>query len=131
MALETADIIPLADMLYEQFERERQELDVLRQYVVGKQGLPLVIPGDAPLEVREMARISRINIIAIVVNALVESLFVDNMRAVDDPAAPELDASVIERTEAEIEAESESDEVVRQIWDVWQRFQECRSFPRA
>jgi hypothetical protein len=120
VALETADIIPLADMLYEQFERERQELDVLRQYVVGKQGLPLVIPGDAPLEVREMARISRINIIAIVVNALVESLFVDNMRAVDDPAAPELDASVIERAEAEIEAESESDDVVRQIWDVWQ-----------
>ncbi len=61
-------------------DAERQQLDVLRRYATGKQALPLVIPADAPREVREMARISRINLISIVINSLVESLYVDNLR---------------------------------------------------
>lgn len=121
MALETADIVPLANLLHEQWERERQELDVLRQYVTGKQTLPLVIPATAPLEVREMARISRINIIAIVVNALVESLFVDNMRAVDDPQADDVPELTPEQlAEAELSPVSGGEQVVREIWNVWQ-----------
>ncbi len=86
MALTADQAVARALDLYSQQEAERQDLDVLRLYVTGKQRMPLVIPQDAPREVKEMARISRINIIAIVVNALVESLFVDSIRTVDDAA---------------------------------------------
>jgi hypothetical protein len=116
VAIETErQVVALAEELHSTHVRERTELDVLRQYVTGKQALPLVVPRDAPREVQEMARISRINIISIVVNALVESLYVDNMRAVDDDAdVPELDPEQLtEPTEAE--------QTVSEIWRVWQR----------
>lgn len=62
---------------------ERAELDVLRLYWTGRQRLPAVIPSDAPNEVREMARIARVNVIDIVVNSLTQALFVDGFRARD------------------------------------------------
>jgi hypothetical protein len=104
VALTGERAIELAGFLHSQYSRERQELDVLRQYATGKQAMPLVIPQTAPREVREMARISRINIIAIVVNALVESLFVDNIRAVD----------------GEDDGSADAEDVVQQVWQVWQ-----------
>lgn len=72
--------IAAAHHLRGKLDAERQDLDVLRRYATGKQELPLVVPKDAPAEVRELARIARINLIAIVVNSLVESLYVDNIR---------------------------------------------------
>ena len=122
MAIETeAEIIGIAKELHATHLRELEELDVLRRYVTGKQAMPLVIPRDAPREVSEMARISRINIIGIVVNALVESLFVDNLRAVD---AGTDDADVPELTPEQIaaagEPESDAEHAVSEIWRVWQ-----------
>ena len=122
MAISDArQVIDLAGLLREQFARERRELDVLRRYVTGKQPLPLVIPRDAPAEVREMARISRINIIAIVVNALVESLFVDNIRAVDTfgEDAPQLTPEQLAASRSQPSDDAEL--LVQQIWNVWQR----------
>lgn len=123
MAIDSPEaVIGIAKELHATHLREREELDVLRRYVTGKQTLPLVIPEHAPREVREMARISRINIIAIVVNALVESLYVDNMRAVDpDAPPPELDPETLAGGELPPEEPSDADVVVSQIWNVWQK----------
>lgn len=100
MALSSDDVLRLAGELDGIQKKERTQLDPLRLYVTGKQAMPVVIPQDAPNEVREMARISRINLIKIVVEALVESLYVDNMRSVD------IDAG--------------ADDPARKIWAVWQ-----------
>jgi hypothetical protein len=59
---------------------ERSELDDIRRYWKGRQGLPAIIPSSAPREVREMARISRVNVCAIVVDSIAQSLFVDGFR---------------------------------------------------
>lgn len=104
--LDEAGAIEAAEYLLGVQDKERFELDVLRRYATGKQALPLVIPADAPREVREMARISRINLISIVINALVESLFVDNLRVTVDSAA---------------EGEPETPEqITAPIWKTWQ-----------
>jgi hypothetical protein len=104
--LDEAGAIAAAEMLHAEQDRERIDLDVLRRYATGKQALPLVIPQDAPREVHEMARISRINLIAIVINSLVESLFVDNLRVTVDG-------------EGEGGA-SEPEQVTAPIWKTWQ-----------
>lgn len=106
--------ISAAVYLRGQLDAERQDLDVLRRYATGQQALPLVIPKDAPAEVRELARISRINLIAIVVNSLVQSLYVDNIRITDSatPAAnTELDLTGIDVPE---------DDPLAPIWKTWQ-----------
>src|ERR1700749_2738353 len=99
--LSSDEVIEVANLLHGQQAKERTQLDPLRLYVTGKQAMPIVIPSDAPPEVREMARISRINLIKIVVEALVGWLFVDNMRSVEPPADPE-------------------DDPAKQVWAVWQ-----------
>lgn len=120
MAIESRGaVVALAKELHATHLRELEELDVLRRYVTGKQALPLVVPRDAPREVQEMARISRINIISIVVNALVESLYVDNMRALDDAPAPELDPEDLDPTQ--LDEPGDGEQVVSRIWEVWQR----------
>lgn len=94
-------------MLLDVQEKERFDLDVLRRYATGKQAMPLVIPTDAPREVHEMARISRINLISIVINSLVESLFVDNLRVTVDAEAGE-------------GAPVEPEQITAPIWETWQ-----------
>ncbi len=95
--------------LYDVQCREREQLDVLRRYVTGRQALPLVIPRDAPTEVREMARISRVNLIQIVVNSMVESLFVDDLR--------------VTRSQAEDGGEKveQAEDVTHEVWRAWQK----------
>lgn len=109
--LDEAACIALADRIHSEHVGERQDLDVLRRYVTGKQPMPMVIPRDAPVEVREMARISRINLIAIVVKALVESLYLDSFRAPDLP-------------DIEIDGEGEpgppADDPLGEVWNAWQ-----------
>lgn len=110
--------IEFASYLRGELEAERTDLDVLRRYATGEQAMPLVVPRDAPAEVRELARTSRINLIAIVVNSLVQSLYVDNIRVSDsagtrrpssgqpaDPNAPEADP----------------DAAIEPVWRAWQR----------
>lgn len=110
---EVESAIDTARFMVGKQESERTELDVLRRYVTGKQGLPLVIPGDAPAEVREMARISRINMIKIVVESMVQSLFVDNIRSPEDPDAP-IDP------DAPPTPAIDPDDPAQQVWAAWQ-----------
>jgi len=86
MALTSVEAAAKADELHKQQQAERNELDVLRLYVTGRQKLPAVIPADAPNEVKEMARVARVNVCDIVVQSLTQSLFVDGFIApgVDD-----------------------------------------------
>ncbi len=66
--------------LYGYHQAERQDLDLVRRYWKGRQKLPAVIPVGTPGEVRVMARSSRVNIMPIVVNSLVQSTFVEGFR---------------------------------------------------
>lgn len=59
---------------------EREELDLLRRYWKGRQKLPAVIPVGTPGEVRAMDRSSRVNVMPIVINSLVQSTYVDGCR---------------------------------------------------
>ncbi len=67
--------------LYSLHTAEREELDLLRRYWKGRQKLPAVIPTGTPGEVRAMDRSSRVNVMPIVINSLVQSTFVDGYRA--------------------------------------------------
>jgi hypothetical protein len=80
MAMTESQAIDRAVQLRKQQEEERADLDPIRLYWTSRQALPGVIPRDAPREVREMARISRVNVIAIVVEAITQGLFVDAVR---------------------------------------------------
>lgn len=73
-----------AEKLLRTHQAELQHLDLIRRYWKGVQRLPTVIPTAAPREVREMARIARVNICKIIVDSVAQSLFVDNFRAEDD-----------------------------------------------
>lgn len=66
---------------------ERTALDKVRRYWKGRQALPGVIPESAPREVREMARIARVNVCDIVVDTLAQSLFVEGFRVDGDNVA--------------------------------------------
>jgi hypothetical protein len=75
---------------------EREVLDDIRRYWIGCQSLPRVIPRAAPAEVYAMARMSRVNVISIVMESLGQSLFVEGFRGkTDADNAP--------------------------VWDIWQR----------
>ena len=65
-------------------DTEREQLDEVRRYWKGRQSFPAVIPSSAPIEVRTMARLARVNVCSIVVDALTQSLFVDGFRAARD-----------------------------------------------
>jgi hypothetical protein len=81
MPLSDDEAVAEATRLRERLMLERQRLDPVRRYWTGRQGLPLVIPRNAPVEVREMGRVaSGINIAGIVVETLEQSLFVDGFR---------------------------------------------------
>ena len=67
-------------------QAERTQLNVVRRYWQGVQNLPILIPQDAPREMRTLARIARVNVCKIVVDSLAQSLFVDAFR--DDPTNP-------------------------------------------
>jgi Phage portal protein, SPP1 Gp6-like len=76
-------------------DAERNALDQVRRYWRGRQKLPSVIPSASPNEVKAMAKIARVNVCAIVVDTLAQSLFIDSFRAGE-------------------EAENEN------VWKVWQ-----------
>lgn len=114
--LDGEKVLAIAQKMASEHARERLGLDVLRRYATGKQPMPMVIPPDAPNEVKEMARISRINLIAIVLNAMVESLYVDNFRApeIDPDEMPGLDPEQLAG------APGEDDDPLADIWRTWQ-----------
>lgn len=101
MPLSPSDAVDQVDELRKMHETERRHLDVIRQYWKGRQQLPAVIPSSAPAEVRQMARIARVNVCDIVVEALTQSTFVDDFRAEVNEDGQRLDRSL-------------------SVWDVWQ-----------
>lgn len=72
----------------------REKLDPVRRYWKGRQRLPAVVPNSAPPEVREMARISRINVCEIVVTSMVQSLIMEGIRAREDGDDGPMDATI-------------------------------------
>lgn len=80
MALTPDQATRVAKDLYRYHQTERSRLDRIRRYWKGRQSLPAVIPVSAPREVRELARISRVNICDIVVSSFTQALFVDGFR---------------------------------------------------
>jgi hypothetical protein len=70
--------------LYDYREAELEKLDMVRRYWKGRQALPAVIPTGTPGEVRHMARSSRVNVMPIVINSLVQSTFVEGFRGRDE-----------------------------------------------
>lgn len=81
MALKAKDAIDLARRLHGYHLIEREKLDVVRRYFKGIQARPMAIPTGSPREVVVMARSSRVNVMPIIVNSLVQSMFVDGYRA--------------------------------------------------
>lgn len=81
--LSKRDALEQARYLHRLHVVEREKLDVIRRYFRGVQARPMAIPTGSPREVRVMARSSRVNIMPIVVNTLVQSTFVDGFRARD------------------------------------------------
>ncbi|HZN75891.1 MAG TPA: phage portal protein [Micromonosporaceae bacterium] len=94
MPLSEDAAVERAQEMMERHRSERAELDVLRRYWTGRQRFPAVIPNDAPAEVREMARVARVNICDIVVNSLTQALFVDGFRARDESTGDDVTVSV-------------------------------------
>jgi len=60
---------------------ERASFDLARQYFKGVQARPAAIPSGSPREVQVMAQSSRVNVVQIIVNSLVQSMFVSGFRA--------------------------------------------------
>ncbi|HYH54016.1 MAG TPA: phage portal protein [Solirubrobacterales bacterium] len=95
MPLNSKQVVEQVRLLHGYHLAERLQLDRIRRYWKGRQALPAVIPSSAPNEVHVMSQSSRVNVMPIVVNSLVQSLFVDGFRA--NESADDL-----------------------QVWEVWQ-----------
>lgn len=81
MPLTAERAVEQANILKDFKAAESEPLNKLRRYYKGVQNLPAVIPSTAPREVRTMARIARVNVIAIVVDSLTQATFVEGFRA--------------------------------------------------
>ena len=79
-ALSNDEAIAQVRTLHNLHVSEREELDLLRRYWKGRQKLPAVIPVGTPGEVRAMDRSSRVNVMPIVINSLVQSAYIDGCR---------------------------------------------------
>jgi Phage portal protein, SPP1 Gp6-like len=79
--LNAKDALEQAQKLYGYHQAEREKLDIIRRYYKGVQARPAAIPEGGPAEVRVMLRSSRVNVMPIVVNTLVQATFVDGFRA--------------------------------------------------
>lgn len=84
MPLSDKRAVEQARILHGHHLGERSMLDKIRRYWKGRQKLPALIPTTAPQEVKIMAASARVNVIPIVLNAMVQSTFVDGFRLGDD-----------------------------------------------
>lgn len=83
MPLKPDAAVARAKSMYDLHIAERNKLDVLRRYWRARQPLPAAIKQGSPREVKVMAAASRVNVMPIVINSLVQSAFVDGFRAPD------------------------------------------------
>lgn len=103
MPLSSTKAIETARTGYELHVPERRRLDMVRRYWTGRQALPMVIPVNSPREMKVMAAKSRVNVLPIVVNSLVQSTFVDGFRPADQ------------------DAKADQDGPGAKLWRVWQK----------
>lgn len=69
-------------------DAEREGLNLIHDYVRGKQPI-VVVPTGSPREVTRLAKMSRVNILQIVISALTQALYVDGYRQpLQDADAP-------------------------------------------
>lgn len=80
MPLTDEDVIEEVHRVKGYHDAERARLQTLYLYYKGDQALPGTIPNGAPNVVKEIARIARVNVCEIVVDTLVQSMFVDGFR---------------------------------------------------
>jgi len=78
--LKPTEAVEQATQLKNFHSKEREQLDTVRRYWKGRQKLPGVIPSTAPNQVKEMAKIARVNVCQIVIDTLAQSAFVDGFR---------------------------------------------------
>lgn len=76
------EVIRYAKLMLRYQDSERDKLDTVRRYWKGLQRLPAIVPVSAAREVRELAKVVRINVCEILVDSLAQSLFVDGFRRV-------------------------------------------------
>ena len=69
------------DSMWRMRAAEMPTLDNFHAYWRGEQELPACIPNGVPTEVRNMAKMSRINVCRLVISVPAQSLFVDGYRA--------------------------------------------------
>lgn len=82
--LNATDAVEQADILFQDRQGERLKLDQVRRYWKGIQRMPAVYDPASGDVIKVLARASRVNVMPIVVNSLVQSLYVDGFRANDD-----------------------------------------------
>jgi len=89
--LSSDKVVSTATTAYDLYVPERARLDLLRRYWKGRQEGTIFVPSGAPREVRVMARVSRVNVIPIVIDSLVQSTFVDGFRVADSADGADLE----------------------------------------
>lgn len=95
MALSESDAIEQFRSMEEIRDAERPRLDQIHDYLRDEQELSW-LPSGVPAEVRQLARVSRVNMLKNVVNSVTQAMYVDGIRA------PRM-------------ADNEP------VWDIWQR----------
>lgn len=88
--LDKAEVFEQVRRLLVVRKNEAEKLDEIHDYWRGRQDYP-VLPANVPREVRHLAQMSRVNMVALVVDVLAQGLFVDGFR---EPRAGENDAEV-------------------------------------
>lgn len=87
--LSSAQAVEQVQILRSSHDAERSQLNQIRRYWKGRQPLPTIIPQDSPDQVKRMARIARVNICPIIIDALAQSTFVDGFRGQGIPESVE------------------------------------------
>jgi len=95
MALNPTEVVDQTKRMLSWRAQDADRLDRLYDYIHGKQRF-LWLPDDTSLEVRRIARMSRVNVLGLVVDSMAQSMYVDGYRAPKE------------------EQESPA-------WDIWQR----------
>ena len=79
--LDENELAFVMDSMWAMRAAEMPTLDNFHAYWRGEQKLPACIPNGVPTEVRNMAKMSRINVCRLVISVPAQSLFVDGYRA--------------------------------------------------
>lgn len=82
--LKPEQAIEQAKVMLQFRQGERRQLDEARRYLKGRQRLPAVYDPKSGSVIKVLARASRVNVMPIVVNSLVQSMYVDGFRGNDD-----------------------------------------------